>query len=404
MRILYLAFKDMYQIFLQKKSALFLLVLPLLFTWLMGMIFNQNSGEDPRLPVGFVNQDLGVLSTSLQTLLDASGTIRPVMLEAQGMHNLQEQVRSQKVAAVIIVPDGFSEETLAGKSPQLIVLVNRDIAVGRTANRSIQLAATRLLGAVHAAFLSTEAHGDFSDETQKQDFLLSSLTLAVQSWQQPRLKVSSEQAGRAPGGVPRDAYDGFIQASSGMIVFFATSGMVTAGYVLLTERRSHTLARMLITSLTRTEVIAGHTLAMFLVSFLQILLLTVFGQWVLGVNYWHAPCAILVMTGSLALFSASFGLLISALSRSENQVVLLALGSTLVLALMGGAFFPLELTGKSFAATGHLMPSAWAIDGLQSISLRGLGLQAALLPAGILLAYASVVFCLALWRFRFETG
>jgi ABC-2 type transport system permease protein len=180
--------------------------------------------------------------------------------------------------------------------------------------------------------------------------------------------------------------------------------MLTAGYVLLAERRSRTLARMLTTTLTRAEVIAGHTLAMFLVSFVQTLLLTIFGQLVFGVDYWHAPGATLLMVGALALFSASFGLLISALARNENQVVLLALGSTLVLALMGGAFFPLDLTGRSFAAAGHLLPSAWAIDGLQSISLRGLGLEAVLLPAGILLAYTVAVFWLAVWRFKFETG
>jgi len=145
-------------------------------------------------------------------------------------------------------------------------------------------------------------------------------------------------------------------------------------------------------------------LAMFLVSFIQTLLLTIFGQLVLGVDYWHAPGATLLMVGALALFSASFGLLISALACNENQVVLLALGGTLVLALMGGAFFPLDLTGKTFAAAGHLLPSAWAIDGLQSISLRGLGLEAVLLPAGILLAYSAVVFWLAVWRFKFETG
>jgi len=64
----------------------------------------------------------------------------------------------------------------------------------------------------------------------------------------------------------------------------------------------------------------------------------------------------------------------------------------------------LDLTRKSFAAAGHLLPSAWAVDGLQSISLRGLGLEAVLLPAGILLAYTLAVFWLAVWRFKFETG
>jgi hypothetical protein len=45
------------------------------------------------------------------------------------------------------------------------------------------------------------------------------------------------------------------------------------------------------------------------------------------------------------------------------------------------------LTGKYFFAAGYPLSSAWAIDGLQSISLRGLGLVTELLPARLLLAY-----------------
>jgi ABC-2 type transport system permease protein len=58
--------------------------------------------------------------------------------------------------------------------------------------------------------------------------------------------------------------------------------------------------------------------------------------------------------------------------------------------------------GKAFAAIGHLLPSAWAMDGFQNIILRGLSFSSVLLPAGLLLAYALAFFGLALWRFKFE--
>ncbi len=114
------------------------------------------------------------------------------------------------------------------------------------------------------------------------------------------------------------------------------------------------------------------------------------------------PVAVLMMNAALALWVASLGLFISAISRQENQVVLYALGSMLVLGLMGGAIFPLDITGKTFAAIGHLLPSAWAIEGFQNIILRGGGIEFILLPAGILIAYTFVFFGLAVWRFRFE--
>lgn len=71
-------------------------------------------------------------------------------------------------------------------------------------------------------------------------------------------------------------------------------------------------------------------------------------------------------------------------------------------AAMGGAWFPLEVTGKTFATIGHIMPTAWAMDGFQNLILRGLGFSSMLPPAGILAAYSALFFVLAVWRFSFE--
>jgi len=62
----------------------------------------------------------------------------------------------------------------------------------------------------------------------------------------------------------------------------------------------------------------------------------------------------------------------------------------------------LEVTGEAFAAIGHLMPTAWAMDGFQNIVVRGQGLGAVLVPAGVLLVYTVLFFGIAVWRFRFE--
>jgi len=399
MRILHLALKDLHQIIRQKKSALFLLLMPLLFTGLMGVIFDRNGGSDSRLPVALVVLDDGVLGNYYKTLLDYSDTIHPTIPEQKDTDSLEQRIRSQKAAAAIIVPDGFSEQTLAGESPRLTLIVDRNTPAGQAADRAIQLAATRLLGAVQAARLSTEAHAPFESDASRQAFLLESLGDAVRAWGNPRVTVSLQQSGLASA-----ARGGFAQASSGMLVFFATIGMITPGYILLAERRTRTLARMLTTTLSRVEVIAGHTLAMFAAGFLQVLLLTLFGQLALGLDYWRVPAATLLMAGALALWSAAFGLLISALARDENQVVLSVMGSTLVFGLLGGAFFPLELAGRSFAAVGRAMPSAWAIEGFQDIILRGADLSTILLPAGILILYAFGAYGCAVWRFRFDAG
>ena len=119
-------------------------------------------------------------------------------------------------------------------------------------------------------------------------------------------------------------------------------------------------------------------------------------------NYVRAPLATLSMMVTLALWAASLGLLIGAVSKREEQVITWSLIAMFVFASLGGAWFPLEVAGAAFTTIGKLTPSAWAMDGLQNIVVRGQGLNSVLLPAGILLAYGGVFFGLAVWRFRFE--
>ncbi len=397
MRIIHLALKDLSQILRQKKSALFLLVMPLLFTWLMGMLFGQNNNADPRLPIGLVNLDGGSLSAPFSTLLDNSQSIRPVALEDTGEAALQEQIRSQRYAAILIIPNGFSQQSLAGEMPQLTLLVDANTPAGQIAEGAISLTITRLLGAVQAGRISLDLAGELANRAG----LLAAVEWDVAGWDSPRVTVEVQASGVS---LNTQTMNGFTQSSAGMMVFFVTIGMITPGYILLSERRSRTLRRMLSTSLSRPEIIAGHTLSMFVLSFVQLLLLTIFGQFALGVNYWQQPVAMLVMLVVLGLWSASFGLLISALAQDENQVVLFTLSATLVFGLLGGTFFSLDIVDRTFARIGRLTPSAWAIDGLQNIILRAGGLESILLPGGVLLTFSALAYGLAIWRFKFEMG
>ena len=178
---------------------------------------------------------------------------------------------------------------------------------------------------------------------------------------------------------------GFVQSSSGMIVQFAVFGLTTSAMILVLERKSGALQRLLTTPIRPTEVIAGHTLAMFLIVLIQEVILVLLGQVVFSVNYLRQPWAILLMMLALALWAASLGLLIGAISRREEQVIVLSLVAMFVFAAMGGAWFPLEVAGKTFAAIGHIMPTAWAIDGFRT---------------SLCVAWASVLFLCrqASWR------
>ena len=196
--------------------------------------------------------------------------------------------------------------------------------------------------------------------------------------------------------------NGFAHSSPANLVQFSLMGVIGMAEIIVLERTSRSLHRMLTTTMSRVEIIAGHLLAIFAVSVVQLGLMALFGSLVLGVGYWTAPAATLLMIVVIAVWASCFGLLIGVLAKNEDQVAMFSVIPTLVLAGIGGAWMPLEYTPQAFQAIGHLSPVAWAVDGLENVVIRGLQMNSVLLPAGVLLGYACAILILALWLFRVE--
>jgi ABC-2 type transport system permease protein len=186
--------------------------------------------------------------------------------------------------------------------------------------------------------------------------------------------------------------------SPGMMLQFAIAGLLTAAQVIVSERKSRTLQRLLTTATRRIHILLGHYLAIFTLIFGQFTILIAFGQLILKVDYFRVPCAILLVAFCAALCISALGLLIGVVARSEEQAIAFSLIPMFVFSGLGGAWVPLEVTGATFQAIGHVSPVAWAMDGFKNVIVRGFGIESVLLPAGALAAYALVFFTLAAWR------
>ena len=105
---------------------------------------------------------------------------------------------------------------------------------------------------------------------------------------------------------------------------------------------------------------------------------------------------------AFSLAVATFGLLIAALGNTPESTRGLAIFVTLMAVMLGGAWIPTFLFPQWMQKITVLVPTRWAIDGLEAMTWRGLGLGAALAPIGVLLAFAVVFGGLAVSRFRWE--
>lgn len=398
MRIIDLALKDLSQMLRDKRSLLFIVAMPIVFTLFMGFAFNGNAGDenaDTRIPLALVNsQPEAALNQALLARLDSSDAIRIVPLdEAAAMAALHKG----DVPGVLIIPTGFSDQAVRpnnGDHLQLKLIAEPNSPIGQSLYQLLRSPISQLMSAVEIASISADLQGDPAEFSVAFDLAWSKWDdndrLNLVRTEQAMMQQSSDWTGGNP----------YNQASPGILVQFAIFGLITSAQILVQERNSRTLQRLITTALSTWEIVAGHFLAMFTLTFLQTAILIVFGQFVLHVDYLREPLGALLLAVALSLWVASVGLLIGVVAKGEQQVILYAMIAMFLFSALGGTWFPLEMAGGAFATIGGILPSAWAMTGFQNMLIRRLEISSTFAPAAVLLGYAALFFTLAVWRFR----
>jgi ABC-2 type transport system permease protein len=390
-RILDITLKDLMQILRNRMTFLFLLIMPVAFTLLFGLAFAGSSQpSDTRLPVGLLNQDGGVISTQLQTLLSGSTVIRLDTTSGRSESDLAALVGSGKLAGALVIPSGYSQSVRSGSPLKLAFYADPSQASTASLESELLVVSNRLASAVRTASITAGI-------TKNPAAFDPALSQALAAWQNPPIRVSVTSAVSTK---PQDQKIlSMAQSSPAMMIQFAIAGLLTAATVIVNERKTRSLQRLLTTSTSRFQILMGHYLAIFTIIFVQFLLLMLFGQ-LLHVDYLRVPLATLLVAFVTAVCIAALGLLIGVLAKSEEQAIIFSLIPMFVLAGLGGAWVPLEFTGAAFQAIGHVSPVAWAMDGFKNITARGLGFSSVLLPVAALFGYALLFFAMALWRFQ----
>ncbi|OZM73925.1 ABC transporter [Amycolatopsis antarctica] len=133
------------------------------------------------------------------------------------------------------------------------------------------------------------------------------------------------------------------------------------------------------------------------VLFVGIAMLPMFGLRLSG-QWWLAVP--LLLLGTLAFFS--IGMLVGAFCKTEEAASGAANLITLPMAFLSGAFFPVDQTPQWLQGISKVFPMRHLNDGMLDVMVRGKGVEALLLPAGVLIAFTLVVGFIASRVFRWE--
>lgn len=398
-KILAIAIKDARIRFSGIGELVFFILLPIIFTFILGGGLGAGAGEgqaDARVWVPVIDEARTPLSRELITQLEASGTIRIQILNRA---EAEKQFEAERLAALLIIPPGFELSPGRAEIELRQAPNNLNASVVERSVRAVLGKVGSAYSLAHNSVVEAERLQPFADADARQAYFEASLAEAQTVLAHSPDRVEVVQAATPEGF----NYNPAAQASAGQLITWVFIPLLGISGLYAFERQQGTLRRLFTTPTRQATFLLGAIGGQLATALVQMMLLISFGVWVMGLNWGQSPIALALILFTFGLAAAALGAMLGTFVKSDGQANGLSIMLGMVMALLGGCWYPIELFPQAVRATVNILPTTWAMQAMLDLVLRGQGLEAVLPEAGVLLGFAVVFFVVGVWRFRFET-
>jgi ABC-2 type transport system permease protein len=397
-KIFAIIWKDAIIRFASPWEWVFFIILPVAFTFLLAG--GSPSGEqDPRIRLLVVDEAQTSVSAQIIAGLEKSTAVRPeVATRADG----QKQFDERRASALFILPAGLDLDALQAGTAEVELLQQPNNINATVAERAILTVIRSVSSAVSAAnnaVREREKQMPFDSQTEKEVYFDQSLETAQKLQAETPQRVIVIKADTPEQEVD---WDPRANSSAGQLITWVFIPLFGISAMFAYERQQGTLRRLLTTPTQKATFLLGTITGQVAFAIMQMFLLVLFGMFVMNLQWGRDPEALAVILLAAALAGAALGTTMGTFIKSEGQANGLSIMFGMVMALLGGCWYPLELFPPVVRTIVHILPTTWAMQGLLDLVLRGRGLMDILPEAGVLLGFAVVFFVVGVWRFRFE--
>ena len=183
------------------------------------------------------------------------------------------------------------------------------------------------------------------------------------------------------------------------VILTITLVLVTA-MAIVRERERGTLEQLIVTPITKTELMLGKIAPYVGVGLVQMTTVLLLGRFVFDVPL---TGNVLLLYASAFIFivaSLALGLFVSTLVRTQQQAMQASFFFVLPNILLSGFMFPRQAMPAVFQWIGAFLPLTHFLKVLRGILLKGVGVPELWREMGILLAFALLLIALSVRRFQ----
>jgi ABC-2 type transport system permease protein len=405
----FIALKDLKIFVKDRQSVFFFIVFPFLFIILFNFLLGGVGSEDERLELHLVTREAsGSLSYqiigAMETLDEARlGPGEPVIVWDRDYDAARRAVEEGEMAGFIAFPADFTRALASGSGTQLEVFADAGNANARAALNGLAAAIASQIG-THQVIINASVALMVEGGTIPSD--AESINQAVQ-----QIMAEMFAAGAAGAEVPFLAFRteevGNVEAENpanyvipGYLVMFVFFAAVITAEAIVRERQNNTLERLLASSVRRESLLGGIYSGIAIRGLIQIVIFWVFGILIFHVDLGLSPLAVIILSLLMVIMSSAFALMLATLVRTQRSAGSLGVITALVLAPLGGCWWPFFLYPDWLQNIARITPHAWATSGFNKLMVFGADFGAAVPNMLALLGFAVVFGVIAIWRFR----
>jgi ABC-2 type transport system permease protein len=419
--------KDLQLFFSDRRSVIVSFVVPIAIASFFGSIFSGpgNNSEPARIAVAIIDRDGSAVSKGIVAGAQGDKNLKLTMpSEAEA----RDAVRRGRTAVAIIIPKGFGDASGRaffgnGEKPALGVLFDPSHSVevamvrGILTQHVMEAVSQEMFGGEQGRQIVAQTLPQVEQSTMPADekrALMDMLNSVQKFYNQPPAAGTQPAAERRGITMPYTvreeaitagsniAYNGYAHSFAGMAIQFLLFAMANAGIEMLLERQRGLWRRLRSAPVSRLTLLGGKAVSGAIISLMILLVSFAFAMIVFRVRIQGSVIGFLGISIACALMASTFGLLVAALGNSPATARGVTTLAVLMMVMLGGAWVPTFVFPAWLQQFTLVVPVRWAVDGLDAMTWRGIGLSGAVVPAAVLLAFAALFATVAAMRFRWE--
>jgi ABC-2 type transport system permease protein len=177
----------------------------------------------------------------------------------------------------------------------------------------------------------------------------------------------------------------------GFIIFFVSYSAVFGAADILEERKLNTWQRLLISPSSKLGMIIGNLLVSWILGMVQMALVLFAGAYLFKVDFGGNEMTMFLAGTIFCLAMSGFGIFLSAVAKSMQQVSALTSVALTAFGMLGGCLWPIDLvTNPVLIGLSKVIPHTYAVKAMTQLS-RGESLTS-VLPLLVVLMSMAIVF------------